>query len=87
MPKLGMIDDALLHSINRLVNENASLKQQVIQQQEILNDIKIHDVSKQVAGHIDSWMNIPYLYGKTERQDIEDFAFRLTKYIDHKLRN
>ncbi len=84
--KMNM-DSILLNSVVRLQHENKTLKQQVIEQQDILNDIKIHDVSKQVAAHIDSWMNIPYLYGKTERQDIEDFAFRLTKYIDHKLRN
>ncbi len=84
--KINM-DSALMVGIARLQHENKTLKQQVIEQQDILNDIKIHDVSKQVAGHIDSWMNIPYLHGKTEREDIDEFAFRLTKYIDHKLRN
>lgn len=87
MPNLGMIDHALLNSINKIVNENASLKQQVIQQREMMNDIKMQDISKDVAQHIDNWMNVPYLHGKSKQQDIGEFAFRLTKYIDQRIRN
>ncbi|MBO1003145.1 hypothetical protein [Pseudogracilibacillus auburnensis] len=83
----GMIDRALLHQINKLVNENSSLKQQVLQQQKIIKDIELHNISKGVAKHIDKWMDQDYSPNKTKQQDIEEFAFQLTKYINHKLRN
>ena len=82
-----MIDQALLHNINKIVSENAALKKELHKQKEIARNIELHDISKDVAYHIDNWMNVPYLHGKTRQQDINEFAFKLTKYIDQKLRN
>lgn len=86
MKTYGQIDNTLLQSINSIVNENASLRQQVIAQQKIVNDIKLHDVSKDVAMHIDNWMNTPYDSRLSEIQDLESFSFRLTKYINAQLK-
>lgn len=86
MSTFGHIDDSLLKSINNIVSQNADLRQQVIAQQKIRNDIKLHDISKDVAMHIDNWMKVPYADNMNEQQDIKDFAFRLTKYVYSRLK-
>lgn len=84
---LGMITPKLLNQINCLVTENASLRQQVLEQHKIMKDIQLHNVSKDVAKQLDRWMDKSYEDEKTEQEDIRDFAFNLTKYIEHKLNN
>lgn len=85
MKSFGTIDLNLLNRINRLVKENASLKQQVYEQQMIMRDIQIHNISKDVANEIEKWMEKPYHDELTEQQDIKLFAFKITKYIAKRL--
>lgn len=85
MPNFGYIDTNLLNRINHLVKENASLRQQVYEQQKIMRDIQIHNISKDVANEIEKWMEKPYKDGLTEQQDIKLFAFKITKYIVNRL--
>lgn len=73
--------------IGNLLKENIELKKQVKQQQNIVEDIKLHDLSKEVAIHIDKWLDIPIPSHLSEEQDTQLFAFRMTKFIKQKLSN
>lgn len=74
------IIEALLRENRNLEIENIKLKKQI-------NDRKVQDVAKEVAKHTNDWMNKPYVGGKTEQQDINDFALQITRYVDHRLRD
>lgn len=74
---LIVVDETYLKEVNRLVNENIALKKQI-------NDIKLEGVAKEVAKHVDDWLDEPYK-GKTPEQDRQEFALRITRYIDHRL--
>lgn len=80
MKDLRVIDSKLLHQIGQIVRENAIFKKQ-------LNDIKIQNIAKDVAIHIDRWMDEPYESNFSEQQSIDKFSLMLTKYIDHRLKH
>lgn len=75
-----VVNEAYLHAVSKLVNENIALKKQI-------NDIRIESVAEEVATHIDDWLDEPYKKNKSKQQDINDFALKITRYIDHRLRD
>lgn len=75
-----VVNEDYLNSVNELVNENIALKRQV-------NDMKIEVIAKEVASHVDEWLDKPYKNEKSTQQDINDFALKITRYIDHRLRD
>lgn len=62
----------------QLQNENIELKRQI-------ESDKIQKVSRDVAEHIDKWLNNPYK-GITERQDIERFSKEITTFIHYEMK-
>lgn len=80
MRQFGIVDMELLIQINRLVNENAALKKQV-------RETHLQNVAKDVAVHIDNWMDKPYKKNQSEWEDISELALKITRHVDHKLRN
>lgn len=80
MRNLGTIDSKLMTQIGQIVRENSILKKQ-------LNDIKIQNIAKDVAIHIDRWMDEPYENNLSEQQSIDKFSLMLTRYINHRLKH
>lgn len=74
-----VINGETLRKIDEIICENIALKKQV-------NDIKLEKVAKEVSNHIDTWMNEPH-HGKSTKQDIDEFALKLTRYLDHRLKD
>ncbi|GKV66720.1 MULTISPECIES: hypothetical protein [unclassified Sporosarcina] len=68
----------ILQAIVKLQKENTALKSK-------LEAGKLHVLTNDVANRINHWMNVPYR-DVSERQDIENFAKEITKYIDSQLR-
>lgn len=68
----------ILQALQKLQKENAALKSKIEAE-------KLHSVTRDVTKRINQWMNAPY-HGKSEQQDIEDFATEITRYIDSQLR-
>lgn len=70
--------EVILAAMITLQKENAELKKNA-------SDIRIENIAKEVAVHVDEWLDKPYEDKKTKQQDIKDFALQITRYIDHKL--
>lgn len=68
----------ILAAMKMLQRENTELKLQI----EIM---KLQNISVAVANLIDEWLSRPY-DGENERQDIEDFAKELSRYIHNQLK-
>jgi hypothetical protein len=77
---IKIIIETLLRENKKLEKENIALKKQ-------MNDMKVQGIAKEVAGHIDNWLDEPYQEKKSEIQDINDFALKITKYVDHRMRD
>lgn len=74
-----MHDYALIYTAMKMLQqENAELKKQI----EIM---KLQNVSVAVAALIDEWLSKPY-DGDNERQDVENFAKEISKYIHSQLK-
>lgn len=80
MQTFGMIDTALLHQINKLINENASLKK-------ANHELQLKSIADDVAVHIDTWLNSEYEEDLTEQESYKKFALKITRYIEQKLQN
>lgn len=68
----------ILAAVELLQKENAELKRKI----EIM---ELQNISAAVANLIDEWLSRPY-EGDNERQDIEDFAKELSRYIHSQLK-
>lgn len=68
----------ILAAVELLQKENAELKRKI----EIM---ELQNISAAVANLIDDWLSRPY-QGDSERQDIEDFAKEISKYIHSQLK-
>lgn len=68
----------ILLALQSLQRENAELKKQI-------ETMKLQNVSESVADHVEEWLNKSY-EGKSERQDIEDFAKEISRYIHGQLK-
>lgn len=68
----------ILAALELSKNENAELKKQN-------ETLKLQNISSAVATLTDEWLNKPYECGR-ERQDIEEFAEKITKYIHNQLK-
>ena len=75
-----LIIEALLRENRKLENDNIALKKQI-------EDTKVRKVAKEVARHVDDWLNRPYGKEKSEYQDIADFVLQMTRDIEQRLRD
>lgn len=87
MTKITIDSDSFFSILSNTLSENIELKQQLIEQEKIIKDIQLHDVSKEVYMLMDDWMNRPIPEHLTEQQDMKVFTYKITKFIDNKLRN
>lgn len=74
-----VINGSTLKRMNDIVVENIALKKQ-------LNDIKLEKVAKEVAKHLDDWLS-ESPGEKTAEQNRLEFSRKITRYLDHRLKD